>query len=211
MKTFEPHTNKTQGRLLVVDDDLVQRTIIGKLGAKLGYQAVVAPTFEAASELLRTERFDIMTLDLSLGERDGVELLRLIADLKLNAMPIVVISGCEERILNTTKRVGQALELSLTHCLTKPLHLDNVREALTAPARDQMAAAGEAAMPSIDRERILAALGGNEFFVEFQPKVDLKTGQPVGAEALARWRAGACLNSASSRPQSSFHWSSGSA
>jgi EAL domain-containing protein (putative c-di-GMP-specific phosphodiesterase class I) len=110
MKTIEPHTNKTQGRLLVVDDDLVQRTIIGKLGAKLGYQAVVAPTFEAASELLRTEKFDIMTLDLSLGERDGVELLRLIADLKLNAMPIVVISGCEERILNTTRRVGQALE-----------------------------------------------------------------------------------------------------
>jgi len=188
MKTIERHTNKTLGRLLVVDDDLVQRTIIGKLGAKLGYEAVVAPTFEIASELLRTERFDIMTLDLSLGERDGVELLRLIADLKLNAMPIVVISGCEERILNTTKRVGQALDLSLTHCLTKPLHLDNVRDALTAPARDQMAAAGEAAMPEIDRERILAALGGNEFFVEFQPKVDLKTGQPVGAEALARWR-----------------------
>ena len=47
-----------------------------------------------------------MTLDLSLGERDGVELLRLVAELRLNAMPIVIISGCEERILNTTKELA---------------------------------------------------------------------------------------------------------
>jgi EAL domain-containing protein (putative c-di-GMP-specific phosphodiesterase class I) len=43
-------------------------------------------------------------------------------------------------------------------------------------------------MPGIDRKRILSALSQGEFFVEFQPKVDLRTGRAVGAEALARWR-----------------------
>jgi EAL domain-containing protein (putative c-di-GMP-specific phosphodiesterase class I) len=188
MKTRARNTDCPKGRLLVVDDDLVQRTIIGKLGAKLGYDAVVAETFEIASELLRTQPFDIMTLDLSLGERDGIELLRLIADLKLNSMPVVIISGCEERILNSTKRVAQALDLSLTRCLTKPLNLDQVRDALLLPGQDQTVSTGEAAMPAIDRERIVAALARKEFFAEFQPKVDLETGQVVGAEALARWR-----------------------
>jgi EAL domain-containing protein (putative c-di-GMP-specific phosphodiesterase class I)/DNA-binding NarL/FixJ family response regulator len=188
MRTIARHTDHSKGRLLVVDDDQVQRTIIGKIGAKLGYDAVIASTFEMASELLRTDAFDIMTLDLSLGERDGIELLRLIAELKLNAMPIVVISGCEERILKTTRKVGQALGLTLTGCLTKPLNLDHVRDALLLSAPDQAAPSGEAAMPTIDRERIVTALAQNEFFVEFQPKVDLATGQAIGAEALARWR-----------------------
>ena len=188
MRTIARHTNHSKGRLLVVDDDLVQRTIIGKLGARLGYDTVMASTFEIASELLQTQTFDIMTLDLSLGEHDGIELLRLVADRNLNSMPIVIISGCEERILNSTKRVGQSLDLSLTCCLTKPLNLDDVRDALLLPSQYQMASADEAALPTIDRERILAALARNEFFGEFQPKIDLETDRVVGAEALVRWR-----------------------
>src|SRR6202035_1077788 len=43
-------------------------------------------------------------------------------------------------------------------------------------------------MPVIDRERIVTALAGDEFFMEFQPKIDLKTGNAVGAEATACWR-----------------------
>jgi len=94
----------SRGRLLVVDDDLLQRTIIGKIGSKLGFETVVVPSFEEAAGHLQSRSFDAMTLDLSLGEHDGVELLRLIADHGLNAMPIVIISGCEERVLNSTRR-----------------------------------------------------------------------------------------------------------
>ena len=189
MRAIEHRTDGLKGRLLVVEDDLVQRTIIGTIGAKLGYDTVIAPTFETASELLRTETFDMMTLDLSLGARDGVELLRLVADLKLNAMPIVIISGCEERILNTIKRVGAGLDLSLTSCLTKPLNIEEVRIALQRPAFYRAPARGHAAGPDISRERIVAALSQSEFFVELQPKINLHTNEICGAEALARWEA----------------------
>lgn len=187
MRAIEQSVEKPRGRLLVVEDDVVQRTIIGKIGAKLGYDTVVASTFEIASGLLRTKTFDMMTLDLSLGAHDGVELLRLIADLNLNAMPIVIISGCEERILNTITRVGIGLDLSITSCLTKPLDLDQVRAALLKPAFYRAVADHHAAGPAISRDRIVAALKQNEFFVELQPKIDLHTNQICGAEALARW------------------------
>ena len=189
MRKISRHTEECKGRLLVVDDDLVQRTIIGKIGAKLGYDAVIASTFEIASDLLQREAFDIMTLDLSLGERDGVELLRLVADCKLHAMPIVIISGCEERILNSTKRVAEGLNLSLTRCLTKPLNLDSLRDALFLPGYGRVDSEQGAAMPEISRERIVAGLARNEFHVEFQPKIDLDSGKVMGAEALARWRS----------------------
>jgi len=79
--------NATRDRLLVVDDDLVQRVLIGKIGAKLGYDTVVASSYEAATELLTRDTFEVMALDLSLGERDGVELLRFVAERDL-ARPV---------------------------------------------------------------------------------------------------------------------------
>ncbi|EJN13795.1 response regulator with CheY-like receiver, AAA-type ATPase, and DNA-binding domains, partial [Bradyrhizobium sp. YR681] len=108
----------TRNRLLVVDDDLVQRVLISKIGAKLGYDTVVAPSFEAATELLAREAFEIMALDLSLGERDGVELLRFVAERNLQAMSIVIISGCDDRIMKATRRVASGLKLSIGGCLT---------------------------------------------------------------------------------------------
>lgn len=125
----------TRGRLLVVDDDLVQRVLISKIGSKLGYDSVVVPSYEAATELLARETFDIMALDLSLGERDGVELLRFVAERDLRAMSIVIISGCDDRIMKATRRVAVGLKLPLAGCLTKPLDLNRLRCALGSARR----------------------------------------------------------------------------
>ena len=189
MRAIQHRTEQLRGRLLVVEDDLVQQTIIGTIGAKLGYDSVVASSVESASRLLRTEKFDMMTLDLSLGERDGVELLRLISGLQLNALPIVIISGYEERILNSIKRVAATFDLSLVNCLSKPLNIDKLRVALIKPALRRPIAGSEAEAPAIGRDRIVAALEQKEFFIELQPKIDLHSGEICGAEALARWLA----------------------
>jgi EAL domain-containing protein (putative c-di-GMP-specific phosphodiesterase class I) len=178
----------TRGRLLVVDDDLVQRVLISKIGAKLGYESVVVPSYEAATDLLSREAFDIMALDLSLGERDGVELLRFVAERDLRAMSIVIISGCDDRVMKATRRVVAGLKLLLGGCLTKPLDLNRLRCAFDLPQRSPLAARSAETPPRITPDRIARGLADGEFFVEFQPKIALGTGKVVGAEALARWR-----------------------
>ena len=178
----------TRGRLLVVDDDLVQRVLIGKIGAKLGYETVVASSYEAATELLAREAFEIMALDLSLGGRDGVELLRYVAAAGLRAMSIVIISGCDDRVMKATRRVANGLKLSVGGCLTKPLDLNRLRSALELPRRAPLAATSAAPQLRITPERIMRGLADREFFVEFQPKIALESRRVVGAEALARWR-----------------------
>jgi sensor c-di-GMP phosphodiesterase-like protein len=189
MRTIARQTAVSRGRLLVVDDDMVQRTVIGKIAAKLGYDTVTASTFNIASSQLQQESFDAMTLDLSLGERDGVELLRLVGECGLHDMPVVIISGCDERVLNSTRRVAEGLNLSVVNCLTKPLNLDGLRASLHLQPSRRRPADRINALPEVTREQLLSGMQRGEISVEFQPKVDLKNGKVVGAEALARWRS----------------------
>ncbi len=115
-------------RLLVIDDDLIQRKIIAKIGAQAGYEVVAAATFEDAESSLKTQRFDCITLDLSLGKQSGALLLRTIVD-SGNQVPVIVISGADEHILRTTVNIAQSLQLE-SELLTKPLKLTELRNAL---------------------------------------------------------------------------------
>lgn len=90
--------------------------------------------------------------------------------------------------MNSTRRVVEALGLSFTASLNKPLNLDQLRDALLLPAQGQACAKEPKFSSVIPRERILQGFVQREFSVQFQPKVALTTGAVVGAEALARWK-----------------------
>ena len=188
MRGFSRQTDEPLGRLLVVDDDLVQRTVIGKIGAKTGYDGLTVPSLELAESVLTRESFDLMAVDLSLGERDGVELLRFVAERGLRDMSIIVISGCDGRVLKSTRRVAESLGLSVVGVLGKPLDMDELKDLLLLPRRTRASEDVRSAAIDISPERIAAGISEGEFVVEFQPKVELASGRVVGAEALARWR-----------------------
>ena len=58
-------------RILVVDDDILNRTILVKLLGNLGYQAVAAESGREALLLLAQSRFDLVLMDLQMPECDG--------------------------------------------------------------------------------------------------------------------------------------------
>ena len=189
MRGFAHQTAEMLGRLLVVDDDLVQRTVIGKIGAKAGYDSLTVPSLELAESVLVRDAFDVMAVDLSLGERDGIELLRFVAERGLRDLSIVIISGCDGRVLKSTRRVAESLGLQVIGALSKPLNLDELKDLLLSPRRKPASEAVRAVAVDVSPERIRAGIRQGEFVVEFQPKVEIATGRVVGAEALARWRA----------------------
>jgi len=115
--------------LLVIEDALIHRTIIAQIGEKVGFMTRSASSVEAAEALLRTQEFDAITLDLALGENVGVEVLRLLAELK-SRTPIIVISSSDDAILEETCRIGRSLDLDIWKPLRKPIDLTRLREML---------------------------------------------------------------------------------
>jgi CheY-like chemotaxis protein len=129
MLRHAPITDQTHHSLLVIEDALIHRTIIAKIGDKVGFVTRSASSVEAAEALLRTHEFDAITLDLALGEHVGLEVLRLLAELKSRA-PIIIISVSDDAVLEETCRIGRSLELNIWKPLRKPIDLRMLREML---------------------------------------------------------------------------------
>ncbi|OHX11437.1 hybrid sensor histidine kinase/response regulator [Chromobacterium sphagni] len=63
--------------LLLVDDDEVIRASLGALLAQEGFQIACASTLTQAADCLARQRFDILLLDMQLGEESGYRLAEL--------------------------------------------------------------------------------------------------------------------------------------
>ena len=172
--------------LLVVDDDPVQANIIGNIAAQAGYCVRYASTLEAAAEAISAQSFAVVTVDLMLGERDGIELLRHISGFAV-VPRVVIVSGCEARIVSSTVKMARSLGIRDAIGVSKPLNLDVLRNALTVSVGSGKAAPGIS--PMFGSEHVRRALQKKEFYPAFQPKIQISTGRVVGCEALARWNS----------------------
>src|SRR3984893_275433 len=82
-----------------------------------GYQEIsVADDGEAAIELLRTQEFDLVLLDVMMPKLDGYQVLeRLKAEGRLHNIPVIMISA-----LNEIESVVRCIELGAVDYLSKP-------------------------------------------------------------------------------------------
>lgn len=126
-------------RLLVIDDDNLHRMIICRAAAKAGYLPAGAASYDEAVKLAQETAFDCITLDLSLGEHAGVELLRHLWVVGCKA-PIIIISGCDDATCSESARVAESLKLNVWEAIPKPVNLATLRSSL-----DRLKASREAA------------------------------------------------------------------
>jgi CheY-like chemotaxis protein len=86
--------DRTVKRLLVVEDDQVQRQNIVSLVGNGDVETSAVGTGAEALETLRSERFDCVVLDLGLPDMNGFELIHRIRDqVDLTELPIVVYTA----------------------------------------------------------------------------------------------------------------------
>jgi DNA-binding NtrC family response regulator len=107
-------------RLLVIEDDIVHRGIIGKVGDRAGFSITEAASFDEAARFLQKERFDCITLDLSLGSNYGLEVIHLLADIDCKT-PVIVISAAGQTVAKLAIAVGRMKRLNICEPVSKPV------------------------------------------------------------------------------------------
>lgn len=115
------HANqRTQtGRLLIVDDNDINRDILRRLLESQGHLVADAPDGEQALEMLGRRNFDLVLLDVVMPRMDGFEvLMRLKADPRLREIPVIMISA-----LNEINYVVSCIKLGAEDYLNRPYNV----------------------------------------------------------------------------------------
>lgn len=112
-------------KLLVIDDDPVHRMVIGRIGDKAGYAITSASSAEEAAAKIRQQKYDCISLDLSLGGTNGAILLNDIAEHNHEAM-VIVISGASAEAREDTLVHALKLRLNVIEA-PKPVDLADLR------------------------------------------------------------------------------------
>jgi len=105
-------------RLLVADDNKVNRLLLARSLELQGHRVTMAENGRIALEKLAQEPFDLVLLDMEMPEMTGFEVLeRLAADPQLRDIPVIVTSSLEG-----IDHVVRCLELGAEDYLPKPVN-----------------------------------------------------------------------------------------
>jgi CheY-like chemotaxis protein len=106
----------TVGRVLVVDDERLNRMVLRRALEAEGRTVSEAPNGRVALQILAAEPIDVVLLDLVMPELDGYQTLAAIkASPALDHVPVIVISGVDE-----LESVVRCIEAGATDYLMKP-------------------------------------------------------------------------------------------
>lgn len=107
-----------KGAILVVDDELVNQTLLASSLKQAGYVVATASDGQQALELLHARQFDVVLLDILMPEMDGLKVLEhMKGDETLRYLPVIVISALDEM-----KSVIRCIEMGATDYLPKPFN-----------------------------------------------------------------------------------------
>ncbi len=96
LQKFEARLTKRANRILIVEDDPVQREAVSKLLAADDVETVTAGTAAECFKLLGEQTFDCMVLDLTLPDASGYSLLeKLSQEGDYSFPPVIVYTGKE--------------------------------------------------------------------------------------------------------------------
>lgn len=106
-----------KNRLLVVDDELMNRDMLSRRLERAGYAVDVAADAREALERLEDDQIELILLDSMMPGMSGVDLLRLLRGTYTQAeLPIIMVTA-----LSDSTRVVEALNLGANDYITKPI------------------------------------------------------------------------------------------
>jgi CheY-like chemotaxis protein len=109
-------------KILVVDDEVNIREVLGDILKMKGYDVVTVPTAEQALELIFKQQFDLIVLDINLTKDSGISILKKIREYQ-SKVPVVIFSG-----FLTDEKEREARLAGANEVLSKDLGLNQIAE-----------------------------------------------------------------------------------
>jgi two-component system, OmpR family, KDP operon response regulator KdpE len=105
--------------VLIIDDELPIRRLLKRKLTVQNYRVIEAETGKAGLDLLRSEKPDVVILDLGLPDIDGIEVISLMR--AFSKVPIVVLSSRGDE-----RTKVEALQRGADDYVTKPFGMDEL-------------------------------------------------------------------------------------
>ena len=107
-------------RILVVDDEPVQREMVGGFLKKQDFEVIAADSAERALELFRQDAFDLVLTDQKMANMSGLDLLQGVHTVNPET-PVILITA-----FGTIEAAVAALKQGAIDYLSKPLNLEEL-------------------------------------------------------------------------------------
>lgn len=105
------------GRILVVDDNEMNRDMLSRRLSRIGHNVQMAPDGESALVLIEREPFDVVLLDVMMPGIDGFQVLeRIRAQRSPTQLPVIMATAKDQ-----SGDIVQALQMGANDYVTKPL------------------------------------------------------------------------------------------
>lgn len=171
-------------KILVIDDELEIGEFFCVVAEGMNFEARAIADPTELSNIYSADT-DIIVLDIFMPKMDGVEVIRLLAELGCTSS-LILTSGSGRDILNSVQNLANEHGLHVLGVLEKPVHKKSLEALLTDFRRPRdKAISGARNGPSL--MELCEALTADEFTVFYQPQIEMSTRELAGVEALVRW------------------------
>lgn len=164
------------GRILLVDDVLDNRIVLGRRLQRRGYEIVEADCGEAALEILARESFDLVLLDVMMPGISGLAVVGEIRKtLTSQQLPVIMVTA-----KSLTDDVVEALQCGADDYITKPVDFEVAHARIVVQVNRKRAADS---LEQCVRERTAAL---SEAKTQMTREVEQKRQSTLRAEFLSR-------------------------
>ena len=111
-------------KVLIVDDDQEIIEMLVMYFKSLNHETITASTAEECINQAVVAEPDMAFLDIRLPDRDGIDVLKELKEVKKN-LPVVMITGYKE-----AEKVIEAFRYGALDCLLKPFNFEYVKKLL---------------------------------------------------------------------------------
>jgi diguanylate cyclase (GGDEF)-like protein/PAS domain S-box-containing protein len=109
--------NAQAGRLLIVDDNELNRDMLARRLARKGYEILLADSARQLPQRVKEDKIDLLLLDIEMPEISGLEALKILRETYSPIeLPIIMVTA-----KNQSDDVVKALDLGANDYLTKPI------------------------------------------------------------------------------------------